>query len=57
MSFSDWIISRSVDKPRYNYFIPSSSVKTFLNMKYFLLKFTISDKGGIFQIILTVLDQ
>ena len=28
-----------VDKPWYNYFIPSSSVKNLLSVKYFVLKF------------------
>ena len=34
-------------KPWFNYFILSSSVQTFLSMKYFVLTFEISGKGVI----------
>ena len=35
------------DKSWYNYFIPRSSVKTLLSMKYFVLMFAIFGKDGI----------
>ena len=38
--------SVQVVKPWYNYFIPPSSQYTLFSMKYFVLKFAISDKGG-----------
>ena len=31
----------------YNYYIPPSSEKTLLSLKYFMLKFVVSDEGGI----------